>query len=403
MTRLRVLIFFLTIVVVGVVAYFVSLYARGYRFDSKHLRFSPNGLLVANSDPQGASVLVNGELLTATNTTISLAPGTYDIEIKKESFTGWKKRMVIEKEVVTEAQASLFRSIPSLSPVTFNGSYNPVASSELTKIAFAVLPQNDTDPTKLGLWVIETLNLPFGFAKEPKRITDGDLTGASWNWSPDSREILLNTKQGVFLLDVGSYTPQGVRVNVASRLPDILKGWEKETQTKLTARLRGLPAEHQDVFLRKAKALKFSPDETKILYTASGSATLKPDLVKQLPGASTQKQEREIKDGQTYVYDIKEDRNFLIETEPSELTIDPDLYSSAKKSLSWFPTSAHLVLAEEGKVTVMDYDGTNRQPVYTGSFVAPYAFPFASTGKLLILTNLGADSSLPNLYSVTIK
>ena len=403
MTRLRVLVFFLTVVVVGVVVYFVSLYARGYRFDSKHLRFSPNGLLVANSDPQGASVLVNGELVTATNTTVSLAPGTYDIEIKKEGFTSWKKRMVIEKEVVTEAQASLFRSIPSLSPVTFNGSYDPVASSELTKIAFAVLPQNGTDSTKLGLWVIETLNLPFGFAKEPKRITDGDLTGASWTWSPDSREILLTTKQGFFLLDVGTFTPQSVRVNVASKLTDIQEEWKKEGQTKLTAKLRNLPVEFQDIFLRKTKALKFSPDETKILYIASGSATLKENLVKALPGASTQKQDREIKDGQTYAYDIKEDRNFLIEADSFELTIEPDLYSASTKSLSWFPTSAHLVLAEEGKVTIMDYDGTNRQPVYTGSFVPPYAFPFASTGRLLILTNLGADSSLPNLYSVTIK
>jgi hypothetical protein len=51
----------------------------------------------------------------------------------------------------------------------------------------------------------------------------------------------------------------------------------------------------------------------------------------------------------------------------------------------------------------MDYDGSNRQTVYTGSFITPFAFPFASADRLLILTNLGADSSLPNLYTVTIK
>jgi hypothetical protein len=403
MTKVRVFVFILTLIVVGTIGYLVSLYARGYRFDGKSLRFSPNGLLVATSDPNGGSVLVNGELKTATNTTISLAPGTYDVEIKKEGFMSWKKRLNIEKEVVSEANASLFRLVPSLTPVTFIGSANPVASSDFTKIAYAVYPENGDDPAKVGLWVMETLNLPFGFAKEPRRVTDGDLSKASWLWSPDRREILLTNQLGVFLLDSGQFTPQSQRVNVASRLEEIKATWEEENQTKLEARLRNLPAEHADAFTRKVRSLAFSPDETKILYIASGSATLKPDLVKQLPGASTQKQEREIKEGQIYIYDIKEDRNFLIEQDSEELTIEPDLYSTAKRSISWFPTSSHLVLAEEGKVTIMDYDGTNRQPVYTGSFVPPYAFPFASTGRLLILTNLGADSSLPNLYSVTIK
>ena len=403
MTKVRVFVFLLTIIVVGTVGYLVSLYARGYRFDGKNLRFSPNGLLVANSDPEGASVFVNGELKTATDTTLSLVPGVYDVEIKKEGFLSWKKRLVIEKEVVTEANASLFRNAPSLTPITFSGSISPVASSDFTKIAYAVFPENGDDPTKVGLWVMETLNLPFGFAKEPRRITDGDLKEASWIWSPDSREILLTNKLGIFLLDTGEFTPQAQRVNVASRLKEIQALWDKEKTTKLEARLRNLPQEHADVFTRKVHNLAFSPDETKILYTASGSATFKADLIKQLPGASTQKQEREINKGQTYVYDIKEDRNFLIDKDSEELTISPDFYVNSKKSLSWFPTSGHLVLAEDGKITILDYDGTNRQVVYTGSFVPPYAFPFASTGRLLILTNLGANSSLPNLYSVTIK
>ena len=403
MTKVRVLAFLLTLVVVGTVGYLGSLFARGYRFDGKGLKMSPNGLLVANSDPDGASVLVNGELKTATDATLSLSPGTYDVEIKKEGFMSWKKRLTIEKEIVTEANVSLFRSVPSLTPVTFSGSANPVASSDFTKIAYAVYPENGDDPTKVGLWVMETLNLPFGFGKEPRRITDGDLTKASWTWSPDSREILLTNRQGVFLMDTGSFTPQTQRVNVASKLKETQALWDKEKRTKLEARLRNLPPEHAEVFTRKVQYLAFSPDETKILYTASGSATMKADLVKQLPGASTQKQEREIKEGQTYVYDIIEDRNFLIEADSAELTISPDLYATSKKSLSWFPTSNHLVLVEEGQIIILDYDGTNRQIVYTGSFVSPYAFPFASTSRLLILTNLGADSSLPNLYSVTIK
>ena len=85
-TKLRVLIFLSTILVVGVFGTFVSFYARGYRFNLKTQKFLPNGILVIKSEPDGASVFVNGELKTATNANISIPPGTYDIVVKKEAF-----------------------------------------------------------------------------------------------------------------------------------------------------------------------------------------------------------------------------------------------------------------------------------------------------------------------------
>jgi hypothetical protein len=381
MTKIRVLIFLLTIVVVGSLGTIISLYARGYRFDVKTFRFEPNGLFVVKSDPDGAQVFINTELKTATNATVPLPPDTYDVEIRKEGYFSWKKRLVIEKEIVTEANASLFKAVPSLSAVTFSGNINPVPTNDLTKIAYAV--------PKTGLWVIETVNLPLGFAKDPRQITDGDLTGASWEWSPNGREILLTTKTGIFLLDAGRFTPQNQRVNITSGKTEILAEWEEKRKIKLTAQIRGLPEELVDILERKTSSIIFSPDETKILYTASSSAELADNLIKPLPGASTQKQERQIKAGKTYVYDIKEDRNFSV--------------SNSAATLRWFPTSQHLVLAEDGKITIMDYDGTNRQEVYSGSYISPHAFPTVNKERLLILTNLGADSVLPNLYSLSLK
>ena len=80
----RVIILFTTFLVVGIIGYFVSLIARGYRFDIDKFRFFPNGILVAKSDPDGASIYVNGDLKTATNTNIKLSPNSYNIEVKKE-------------------------------------------------------------------------------------------------------------------------------------------------------------------------------------------------------------------------------------------------------------------------------------------------------------------------------
>lgn len=382
MTQVRIFIILLTFLFVGSFATAISFYARGYRLDFKSLKVLPNGILVIKSDPDGASVFINGDLEAATNTNIPLPSGTYDVEIKKEGFLPWKKRLIIEKEIVTNVTASLFRLVPSFSPLTFDGVENPVPSSEFSKVAFA---------SAKGLWVMETVNLPIGFAKEPRQLTDGNLDGASWEFSPDTAQILLTTQTGVFLIDTNSFTPQGQRVNVASQKKAILAEWSEEKAKRLEAQTRGLPPTLADILTRKAKSVVFSPDENMILYTASASGELPNELIRPVPGSSTQPQERTIKEGHIYLYDIKEDRNFLIGEELEG------------KTVSWFPTSHHLVLAEPGRVVIMDYDGTNRQIVHSGSYVSPFAFPFASTSRLLILTNLGADSSSPNLYSLTIK
>jgi len=395
MAKTRIFVFLSTLIIVGLVGVFASYYARGYRLDFKTLKFQPNGILVIKSDPDGASVFINNELRTATNATISLSPGTYDVEVKKDGFFTWYKRLVIEKEIVTQADISLFKNVPSLSPETFSGAQNPIISNDGTKIVYSVLPGKDIDPSKVGLWSIDIFNFPLGFTNEPKRITDGDLTNATYSISPDGRQIMLSMSNSIFVLDSGSFTSQDQRVNNASKKDSIIANWKKEKDTKDASLIKNLPSEVMDLLSRRTSSFTFSPDENLIMFTASASATLDNDLIPQLPGSSTQKQERNIQIGHTYVYDIKEDRNFGI----SDQKVD----GSNGVALRWMPAGHLLLLASPNQVAVMDYDGTNRQVVYSGSYVAPYAFPFSNTTKLLILTNLGGATSTPNLYSLTVK
>lgn len=389
MAKVRVFAFLSTLIIVIVAGMFASYYARGYRFDLKTLKFTPNGILVVKSEPDGASVYVNNELKTATNATISLSPGVYDVEVKKDGFFTWYKRLTIEKEIVTSANVSLFRNIPSLSPTTFYGAQNPIASKDGTKIAFVALPNVDNGNDKAGLWTLDTFNFPLGFTNEPKRITDGNLKNAVYEFSPDGRQIMLTTSNGIFVLDSGSFIAQSQLVNISTQKDAILKDWTTVKKTKEASLTRNLPPELSDILTRRSSDFVFSPDDNMVMYTASSSGNLPDNLIKQLPGASTQKQERNIQIGQTYVYDIKEDRNFLI--------------GDASQTLRWMPSSRHLLLAKEGQVVIMDYDGTNKQVVYSGSYIAPFAFPFSNATKLLILTNLGALSSTPNLYTLTVK
>lgn len=403
MAKIRVFAFLSTIVIVGVAAYFFSFYARGYRFDPKTFKFQPNGILVIKSEPDGASVYINNELKTATNTTLSLSPGTYDVEVKKDGYFTWYKRMTIQKEIVTSADVSLFKNVPSLSPETFSGAANPVISDDGTKIAFMVLPTKDADTDKIGLWTMDTVSLPLGFSQSPKRITDGDLTGATYIFSPDTRQILLTTSNGIFLLDTGSFTAQAQRVNILSKKDSTLATWQSEINTKNQSLVRSLPPTLSDVLTRKAKAYIFSPDEQMILYTATSEANIPSNLITPLPGSSTQKEERNLVSGHTYVYDTKEDRNFLVTDQDVAIDSEEVFNGTPSATLRFMPTSRHLILSEPGRITIMDYDGTNRQIVYSGSYISPFAFPFSNTTKILILTNLGAGSSSPNLYTLTVK
>lgn len=403
MAKIRLIAFVVGIIIVTSFSVFLSYYARGYRFNPKTFKFQPNGILVIKSEPDGASVIINGELKTATNATISISPGTYDIEVKKDGYFSWYKRLTIDKEIVTQATVSLFKIVPSLSPATFSGAINPVMAPDGGKIAYIVPPGDDVSEEKTGLWTIDTFSLPLGFSNDPKRITDGDLSTAGYTFSPDGRQIMLTISNGIFVLDTGSFTPQNQRVNIASQKETILAEWSKEKEAKDTSLTRNLPPELIDILNRKSNGFIFSPDDQMILYTASGSANLPENLIKALPGASTQKQERDIKGNHTYVYDIKEDRNFLVYDQP--VIIDEKLSpeSSVTPALRWMSSSRHLLLAEPGKISIMDYDGTNKETVYSGSYISNFAFPFNNTTRLLILTNLGSENSPSNLYTITIK
>lgn len=402
MSRSRLYIFLLTIVVVVVFGTLFSLYARGYRLNPKNYKLDPNGLLVLKSQPDSAQIYLNGGLKTATDATIPLSPGIYDVTIRKEGFLEWKKRLTIQKEIVTEATANLFKTAPSLTAVTFESVENPTPSHDFTKIAY-IVPGTTSNSETSGLWVIENLNLPLGFAREPKRITDGNLTGANFVWGNDDRQILLTTGSGTYLLDATIFTPQAQRTNVAGQVQDHLLDWEALAEKQRNTQINKAPDEMQDILIRKTSALVFSPDEDMILYVASGEAKLESNLISQLPGVSTQKEDRNIKSGQTYVYDIKEDRNFLVDENSEDLQIEGGFSDGYKRRLMWYPSSRNLVLAEDEKVIIMDYDGTNRQTVFSGGYNAPNAFPTLSLDRLLILTNFGATSTPANLYSLTIK
>lgn len=406
MPKLRLFILLLTFIILGIFGTIAILFARGFRLNltQDNVSLSQKGLLLANSDPNGAQVYVDGDLKTATNNTVSLDPGVHNVVVKKEGFLDWQKEIVIEKEVVTQVNAFLVPTAPSLSALTLTGAINPTANKDLTKLAY-VVPQNTdqaantatrsaqantSEETKEGLWVLEMSNLPLGFSRDPKRVTEGNLTNASIRWSPDGRQILLTQGNNSYLLDVSEFTPsQELQSKRIINTANLEESWQEESNQIVESQLDKLPDQIQELFLSSANNLRFSPDEDKILYTATGSATIPDGLIKPLPGSSTQPQERNIAPNNQYVYDFKEDRNFKVGTEN-------DL-------IMWMPNSLNLLIPGEETVFISDYDGQNKQTVFTGSFTYPEVFPSGSTGRIIISTNFGSQSTYNNLYWLGLK
>lgn len=432
MIRVRVILFLLTTFFVLGAGYLLILFARGHRFDTKTLTFRPEGLFVITSSPDGAKVLIDGKLESATNTQNNLPPGTYEIVLEKDGYIPWKKTITIKAEEVTKIDAQLFPAAPSLSALTFAGATNPVLSDDGTKIAYGVPASDKANSERVGIFILDLGDLPIGFSRDPRRITNADPTNLSWAWSPDSRQLLVKSTQGYFLLESGTFsTLSTLSILSASALSETLAEWQEEQDKKYQEKLKDIPKDLQNL-LSQTKVM-FSPDKKKILYTASQDFQIPEGLISPLPGSSTQKEERKAKKGNTYVYDLKEDRNFLVFSgnlpevksllEEASAAANTKTSSTTQKSptaragaslitrhispitsVRWFPTSNHIVLSEEGKITIIDYDGTNPQTIYAGPYIAPYAIPFPNTTRLLILTNLGAgDNAVGNLYAISLR
>jgi len=147
MRKFRVPFFLLVAIFVPLITFLVIQLAKGYQLDLQKKKFTPQGILVATSVPDGAQIFINGEFKTATNNTLPLPPGSYKVEIKKDGFFPWTKELKIEKELVTKTDAYLFPKAPDLRPISLSGAQNPIKSPDGTKIIYFI-PQQMAFPSQ---------------------------------------------------------------------------------------------------------------------------------------------------------------------------------------------------------------------------------------------------------------
>ncbi len=408
MIRKRIIIYLGLIIGISLVAFLLVKIAQGYRLDFPSKSLKANGLLITTSTPNQAFIFIDGKQIKSKTTpaNINLSPGEYEVEIKKDGYSSWKKKLLIEKELVTKTDAYLFTTYSDLKALTSTGAENPLISPDGRKVAYAV---SDQENDKNGLWVLVLFDRPLGFSPEPiqilrsapkaRQFEDGDF-----QWSPDSRELLVTLPKKAtiagelteenFLVNTSELNPATELIDITTQVPGIKNRWLDEEVIVKEAKLTKLPEELLEIFTNSTENIIFSPDETKILYTATDSASISADLLPPFPGASTQTQTRDIEPGKIYAYDIKEDRNFFIMEAPKNEEIFP--------KISWFPTSKNLFIVQDDRISIMEYDETNFTDVYSGPFENSFAFPFPSGSKILVLTTLSKETP-HNLYSISLR
>ena len=371
--------------------------------------------MVANSIPKGAQVWIDDKLKTATDQTITLSPGQYKVEIKKPGYSTWKKDLQIDKEVAVTTDAYLFPLAPDLKALGFTEITSPNLSPDGSKVIYFVLPSSkiatssvDADSLEeIGISIIDLTEKALGRSFKPRVLAktrpDFNFDQLTVDWSPDSREILLTISQDndkeYFILDTNQtydFTVLPIINTPPSQVLKMIVKWQKEKELEKEELFSKFPEVMETILKEKCQNTAFSPDETKILYQVIKATKIPEKLIaKEIIGASTQKEERNLVSGNWYVYNFKEDKNFLILKEKE----------SEKIKIKWFPTSKHLLLVEKGeKVEVIEYDGINRIAVYAGPFKNSFVFPFPSGKSLLISTSLSSsEDQLPHLYAVGLR
>lgn len=456
--RLIIAIFSITIITVG--TYIAIQFGKGYR-PNKDGTIKGTGLLAANSFPNGAEVYVNDKLTTATDDTLNLTPDKYFISIKKDGYLPWQKDITVKEELVSQTNATLFKAAPGLSPLTLAGAKNISPSPDGQKIAFAVT-QASSNP-KNGLYIMDMSSAsPLSQSKEPRQIarntSDLDFSRASMIWAPDSSQIMVNLPEensvsSTYILPIASLTETANLRDVTAELPVILAGWEEDIAIRETKQFTKLPLEMQKIASESASNIYFSPNEDRVMYTSTKYAVLPENLIQTPPSTSTQPEERDLKPGTIYVYDIVEDKNFAIGSSPSgtlkaekhlllldsnqqiSAAADRNAISPPVKALSdfstlqvknsfsqtannfnthyssfysmsyqWYPNSTHLLYDAGKTIEIVEYDSTNRITVYSGPFTSGFVYPWPDGRQLIITTNLNPSSESPeNLYAIAIR
>ena len=381
-------IFFL-VAFVGVLVAVIA-YARGYRFDVKKRLVRSTGIISATSNPKAAKIYIDGELKGVTDTNLTLPPENYLIEIKKEGYTSWSKKINLKGELVINVDPVLFPINPSLSPLTNLGIIKAVATDDGDRIVIVASGSAYLfDAGKKTLPFFPPLNKIVDLSQFSDAV---DIKDIKIVFSPDQKQAIFEFDQNSYLLSLEEDNPDPLEVTISKET--LIQAWQNEKNKNNIKILETFPKDFDKIASSSFDIISFSPNETKVLYKAKESVELPLMIKPPLVSTNQTPEERSVKKGKVYVYDRKEDKNF-----PILVTSHQSLVTNMK----WYFDSRHFVVEEEKKISIVDYDNTNKQTIYSGPFESSF-LNTTNDGKIVVLINLNSQmNELPDLYLVGIR
>ena len=369
------------------------LYTSGYRVskpskDDKNqnqIQVKQTGMIGAKSIPEGANVYLNGNLVTATNDTISnLKPGEkYELTIKKSGFVIWKKKVDIYPELVTDITAVLISMTPRLEPLTNTGAKLPVMAPSLSKIAFF-----SRDPEAPGIWVIPLIGGGLDlFKSNANSVLEDTLynefsKGTDIKWSPDEKQLLItvpeNETDTFYIVDIQNKTAE------STESPELLRATWLDKEIKLKSEIIkaiDLEPNIKQIALREDSI--WSPDNKKFLYKVR-------------------------KDGKMEYRVYNMEKPIPVGEKAQTLVFVTNITDPQPK-ISWYADSFHLILTEgdvestkRGKISLFRIDGTNKTEIYNNSLHTDRVFSSPGGDKLIISTSFTSEDQT-NLYTLGIR
>lgn len=383
-------------------------FGRGYRPDLKEKKIVATGILSITSSPKSAQVYINNELKGVTDINLTLPPGKYHVEVKKDGYLPWKKEIVLKGELVINLDPLLLAANPSLSPQTNIGIKKAVPVDQTGKILLFV--DND-NPEKDGIYLFDIAKKGFSFFPPLRLLAKKNQFGsifetepfyqAQIEFSPDYKQALVRWPNNAYLINLDEENGQPFDLTISYQ--PLLDAWREENKTQRLKVLETFGKDFVKIASDSFQIIAFSPDETKILFQPTKKITLPPFLKTPLLVTNQTFEERNLTPGKIYVYDRKEDKNFALMNASSIIVNQPEPDLNKVLPIFWYPDSKHLVYIKEKKIIIADYDGTNEQIVYSASFEESF-LNIAADGRLIILANLNPQANpQPDLYSISLK
>jgi len=171
----------------AILAIILILTTRGYHFNFKEGKIYQAGIIVIDSNPEGAEIYINGEKRSEKTpvTLKDISAGDYTISLQKENYHSVEKHITVNtKEVNRELESvELFLEEPTLNQITSKNTENFWLSPDQKKVIYLTNKES-----KQKLWL---LNL------DKNKVTEISTKGINFTapsiitWSPKNNQFIL--------------------------------------------------------------------------------------------------------------------------------------------------------------------------------------------------------------------